>query len=292
MPTQWDPREIAPRPPFPEQRQEFPGIEGQMRPLPDYGEQTYRGSGRLTGKAALITGGDSGIGRAVALAYAREGADVLLSYFSEDVDAQETVRLVEEAGRRAVAVPGDVRNAAHCEHLVTRTMEAFDRLDILVNNAAYQMHYKSIEEISEEEFDRAFRTNVYATFFLCKAALRVMKPGATIINTSSVECYEPLPILLPYAATKGAIVSFTKGLSREAIKRGIRVNAVAPGPVWTPLIPTSVPVEEVKTFGSTTPMGRPAQPAELAPFYVLLASQESSYVTGEVVGVTGGMFLG
>jgi len=292
MPTQWDPREIAPKPPFREQRQEFPAIEAVMQPLPDYGEQTYRGSGRLTGKAALITGGDSGIGRAVALAFAREGADVLISYFSEDVDAQETVKAVEEAGRRCVAVPGDIRNAAHCEHLVTRAMEAFDRLDVLVNNAAYQMHYKSIEEISEEEFDRAFRTNVYATFFLSKAALRVMKPGATIINTSSVECYEPLPILLPYATTKGAIVTFTKGLSREAITKGIRVNAVAPGPVWTPLIPMSMPVEDVKTFGSTTPVGRPAQPAELAPVYVLLASQESSYITGEVIGVTGGMFLG
>ncbi|CAA9246051.1 MAG: Dehydrogenases with different specificities (related to short-chain alcohol dehydrogenases) [uncultured Chloroflexi bacterium] len=289
---QQDPRESAPKPPFPQQYQEFPGIEAAMEPRPDYGEQTYRGNGRLTGKAALITGGDSGIGRAVALAFAREGADVLISYFNEDVDAQETVRTVEREGRRCVAVPGDIRSAAHCEHLVARAMEAFGHLDILVNNAAYQMHYNSIEEITEEEFDRAFRTNVYAMFFLCKAALRVIKPGGSIINTSSVETYQPLPILLPYATTKGAIVTFTKSLSKWALKQGVRVNAVAPGPVWTPLIPMSMPQEDVKTFGDTTPMGRCAQPAELAPVYVLLASQEGSYITGEVFGVTGGMFMG
>ena len=289
---QQDPRDMAPTPPFPEQRQDFPGLEAQMQPRPDYGEMTYRGSGKLTGKVALITGGDSGIGRAVALAFAREGADVLLSYFNEDVDAQETVRVVEQAGRRAVAVPGDIRAKAHREHLVQRTMETFQRLDILVNNAAYQMHYQSIDDITEEEFDRAFRTNVYAMFFLCLGAMRVMKPGSTIINTTSIEAYQPIPILLPYAATKGAILTFTKALSKQAIEKGIRVNAVAPGPVWTPLIPMSMPQEAVRTFGDTTPMKRCAQPAELAPFYVLLASQDSSYMTGEVVGVTGGMFMG
>jgi NAD(P)-dependent dehydrogenase (short-subunit alcohol dehydrogenase family) len=289
---QQDPREVAPRPPFPHQVQEFPALETRMQPRPDYGELTYRGNGRLTGKAALITGGDSGIGRAVALAFAREGADVVLSYFNEDVDAQETVRAVEAAGRRAVAVPGDIRNSAHCQHLVERTKEAFGALDILVNNAAYQMSYEGIDEISEEEFDRAFRTNVYAMFFLCQAALRVMQAGSVIINTASVECYNPLPILLPYATTKGAIVTFTKALSKEAIRKGIRVNAVAPGPVWTPLIPMSMPEHDVETFGNTTPIGRPAQPAELAPVYVLLASQEGSYITGEIFGVAGGMFLG
>jgi NAD(P)-dependent dehydrogenase (short-subunit alcohol dehydrogenase family) len=286
-----DPREVAPKPPFPEQRQEFPGIEANMEPRPDYGAATYRGSGRLTGRSALITGGDSGIGRAVALAFAREGANVLISYLNEDVDAEETRRVVEEAGQRCVTVPGDIRQEAHCQHLVQRTIEAFGKIDILVSNASYQMHYKSIQEISEDEFDRAFRTNVYATFFLCKAALAEMKPGAAIIITASVEAYNPLPILLPYATTKGAQVTFAKGLSKEAIKQGVRVNVVAPGPVWTPLIPMSMPLEDVKTFGDTTPIGRCAQPAELAPMYVFLASSESSYVTGDVFGVAGGMFL-
>ena len=286
-----DPREVAPKPPFPEQRQEFPGIEANMEPRPDYGAVTYRGSGKLTGRSALITGGDSGIGRAVALAFAREGADVLISYFNEDEDAAETAKVVEEAGQRCVMVPGDIRRESHCQHLVERTIEAFGKIDILVSNAAYQMHYKSIQDISEDEFDRAFRTNVYATFFLCKAALARMRPGASIIITASVEAYNPLPILLPYATTKGAQVTFAKGLSKEAIKQGVRVNVVAPGPVWTPLIPMSMPLEDVKTFGDTTPFGRCAQPAELAPMYVFLASSESSYVTGDVFGVAGGMFL-
>ena len=286
-----DPRETAPKPPFPEQRQDFPGIEANMEPRPDYGAATYRGSGRLTGRVALITGGDSGIGRAVALAYAREGANVLISYLNEDVDAEETARVVEEAGQRCVMVPGDIRQESHCRHLVDRTVEEFGKLDVLVSNAAYQMHYKSIQDITEEEFDRAYRTNVYATFFLCKAALATMKPGASIIITASVEAYNPLPILLPYASTKGAQVTFAKGLSKEAIKQGVRVNVVAPGPVWTPLIPMSMPLEDVKTFGDTTPIGRCAQPAELAPMYVFLASQEASYVTGDVFGVAGGMFL-
>jgi NAD(P)-dependent dehydrogenase (short-subunit alcohol dehydrogenase family) len=286
-----DPREIAPKPPFPEQRQDFPGIEANMEPRPDYGAVSYRGSGKLTGRAALITGGDSGIGRAVALAYAREGANVLISYLNEDVDAEETARLVEEAGQRCVMVPGDIRQEAHCRHLVDRTIEAFGKLDILVSNASYQMHYKSIQEITEEEFDRAYRTNVYATFFLCKAALATMKEGSSIIITASVEAYNPLPILLPYASTKGAQVTFAKGLSKEAIKQGVRVNVVAPGPVWTPLIPMSMPLQDVKTFGDTTPIGRPAQPAELAPMYVFLASQDASYITGDVFGVAGGMFL-
>jgi NAD(P)-dependent dehydrogenase (short-subunit alcohol dehydrogenase family) len=287
-----DPREVAPKPPFPEQRQDYPGIEAKMEPRPDYGAVSYVGNGRLAGRAALITGGDSGIGRAVALAYAREGANVLISYYNEDVDAEETARVVEEAGQRCVMVPGDIRQEAHCRHLVERTVEAFGQIDILVSNAAYQMHYKSIQEISEAEFDRAYRTNVYATFFLCKAALAEMKAGSSIIITASVEAYEPLPILLPYASTKGALVTFGKGLSKEAIKQGVRVNVVAPGPVWTPLIPMSMPLEDVKTFGNTTPIGRPAQPAELAPMFVYLASRDSSYVTGEVFGVAGGMKLG
>jgi NAD(P)-dependent dehydrogenase (short-subunit alcohol dehydrogenase family) len=284
-----DPQERGPKPPFPGQVQEFPGLEIEMTPKPDYGEQSYRGSGKLEGKKALITGGDSGIGRAVALAFAREGADILLSYFNEEPDADETVRIVEEAGRRVIAVPGDIQDEKHCQNLVERAFKEFGQLDILVNNAAFQMSYPSITEMPSEEFDRAFRTNVYAMFYLCKAAIPRMKPGASIINTTSVEAYHPLPILLPYATTKGAIATFTKALSQEVIKQGIRVNAVAPGPVWTPLIPYSMPPEDVKTFGDTTPIGRCAQPAELAPVYVLLASEDASYITGMIYGVTGGM---
>jgi NAD(P)-dependent dehydrogenase (short-subunit alcohol dehydrogenase family) len=287
--TARDPKERGPKPPFPEQVQEFPGLETEMNPLPDYGEQSYRGSGKLEGKKALITGGDSGIGRAVALAFAREGADVLLSYFNEEADADETVRLVEEAGRKAIAIPGDIQDEQHCQSLIERAFKEFGQLDILVNNAAFQMSYPNITEMPSDEFDRAFRTNVYAMFYLCKAAIPRMKPGATIINTTSVEAYNPLPILLPYATTKGAIATFTKALSQEVIKQGIRVNAVAPGPVWTPLLPYSMPQDAVKTFGDTTPIGRCAQPAELAPVYVFLASDDASYITGMIYGVTGGM---
>ncbi len=285
---QQDPKMQQPKPPFPEQGQEHPGLESEMQPKPDYGELSYRGFGRLQGKAALITGGDSGIGRAVALAFAREGADVLISYLNEEPDARETVRVVEAAGRRGVAVPGDIGREAHCQQLVQRAMQAFGKLDILVNNAAFQMSHQGIQEIPSEEWDHTFRTNIYAMFYLCKAALPLMPPGGAIINTCSVEAYHPEPSLLAYAATKGAIVTFSKGLSQEAIGRGVRVNVVAPGPVWTPLIPATMPPQQVSQFGLQSPIGRPAQPVELAPVYVFLASQESSYITGEVVGVTGG----
>ena len=290
--TQQDPKTQGPQPPVPEQPQNPPGIEAQMDPKPDYGEDTYRGSGRLEGKAAIITGGDSGIGRAVALAFAREGADVLISYLeAEQQDAQETVRIVEASGRKAVAVPGDITQEAHCQQLVQRAVQELGHVDILVNNAAFQRTHRDISEVSSDEFELTFRTNVFAMFYLCKAAMPHMKEGATIINTCSIEASKPEPSLLAYASTKGAIVTFTKGLALEAVQKGIRVNAVAPGPVWTPLIPSTMPPEQVKTFGQQSPMQRPAQPRELAPAYVFLASQESSYITGEVIGVTGGMPL-
>jgi NAD(P)-dependent dehydrogenase (short-subunit alcohol dehydrogenase family) len=259
-----------------------------MDPPPDYGEASYRGSGRLAGKAAVITGGDSGIGRAVALAFAREGADVLIAYLSEESDAQMTVRAVEAAGRRAIAVAGDIGDEEHCRQLVQRALQEFGHLDILVNNAAFQMTHQGIEDLPSEEFDRTFRTNVYAMFYLCKAALLKLRKGGAIINTASIEAYQPAPSLLAYASTKGAIVTFTKALAQQAIKQGVRVNAVAPGPVWTPLIPSTMPEQQVQQFGQDTPIGRPAQPAELAPAYVFLASEESSYVSGEIIGVTGG----
>lgn len=284
-----DPKDLGPQPPFPEQEQAPPGIESEMEPKPDYGEQSYRGSGRLAGKSALITGGDSGIGRAVALAFAREGADVLISYLSvEESDAQETCRVVREAGRKAVAVPGDITDEQHCQQLVQRAEREFGKLDILVNNAAFQMSHESIQEISAAEWDRAFRTNIYAMFYLCKAALPNMPEGGAIINTASIQAYQPSAELIHYATTKGAIITFTKALSEEAIKQGVRVNAVAPGPVWTPLITSTMPPEQASEFGKQTPMKRPAQPFELAPAYVFLASQEASYITGEVIGVTGG----
>jgi NAD(P)-dependent dehydrogenase (short-subunit alcohol dehydrogenase family) len=284
-----DPREQGPKPPFEDQPQEAPGLEAEMSPKPDYGADSYRGAGRLEGKAALITGGDSGIGRAVAVAFAREGADVLISYLEEEErDAQETAGAVEASGRRCVRVAGDIRDEAHCRRLVERAVSEFGKLDVLVNNAAFQMTHESIAEISSEEFDRTFRTNVYAMFYLCKAALPHMPRGGAVINTASIQAYQPTPQLLAYAATKGAIVTFSKALAEEALKQGVRVNVVAPGPVWTPLIPSTMPQEKVETFGQDTPEGRPAQPAELAPVYVFLASQESSYVCGEVIGVTGG----
>src|SRR5215204_206217 len=265
--------------------------EPPMTSRPDYGEDSYQGHGRLQGKVALITGGDSGIGRAVALAFAREGVDVLLSYLEEEEpDAQETARVVEEAGRKAVRVPGDVRDEAHCQNIVQKAVDEFERIDVLINNAAYQMVQPGgIADITTEQFDRVLKTNLYAMFWLSKAAIPHMPPGASIINTTSIEAYQPEPGLLDYASTKGAIVTFTKGLAQDLIARGIRVNAVAPGPVWTPLIPATMPKEQVTQFGaSESPIGRPAQPAELAPPYVFLASQESSYVSGQVLGVTGG----
>jgi NAD(P)-dependent dehydrogenase (short-subunit alcohol dehydrogenase family) len=283
-----DPKELQPKPPFPEQEQEPVGLESQMQPRPDYGEESYRGSGKLQGKAALITGGDSGIGRAVALAFAREGADVLISYLDEHSDAEETVRIVEKEGRRCIAVAGDIGDEAHCKQIVERAIQEFGKLDILVNNAAYQETIESIEEVTEEMLVHTYRVNIFAMFYLCKAAFPHMQPGSTVINTTSIQAYQPSPNLLPYSTTKGAILTFTKGLSEEAIEKGIRVNAVAPGPVWTPLIPSSFEAEKVSEFGKTTPMGRPGQPAELAPVFVFLASQDSTYITGECIGVTGG----
>jgi NAD(P)-dependent dehydrogenase (short-subunit alcohol dehydrogenase family) len=286
-----DPRELEAKPPFPEQEQEQVGLESQMEPRPDYGEESYQGSGKLQGKAAIITGGDSGIGRAVALALAREGADVLISYLDEESDAQETVRIVEKEGRRCIPVSGNIGNEAHCQKIVERAIDEFGRLDILVNNAAYQEVIEGIQEVTEELLLHTYRTNIFAMFFLCKAAIPHMQPGSTIINTTSIQAYQPSPTLLPYSSTKGAILTFTKGLSEEAIEKGIRVNAVAPGPVWTPLIPASFPGEKVAKFGENTPMGRPGQPAELAPVFVFLASDDSTYITGECIGVTGGRLL-
>jgi NAD(P)-dependent dehydrogenase (short-subunit alcohol dehydrogenase family) len=275
----------------PGQQQTPPGATGEMTPKPDHGEESYRGTGKLTGKRAVITGGDSGIGRAIAIAYAREGADVLISYLGEeeDADARETVRLVEEAGRTGVAVRGDITDERHCQELIDRAVRDLGGLDILVNNAAYQMaQEKGIAGISTEQFDRVLKTNLYAMFRLCKAALPHLAEGSTIINTSSIQAFDPSPQLLDYATTKAGIANFTKALAQDLADRGVRVNAVAPGPIWTPLIPATMPQEKVRQFGQDTPEGRPGQPAELAPAYVFFASQESSYVTGEVLGVTGG----
>ena len=285
---QQDPKEQYPKPPFNEPTQTPPGSEKQMKTPPDYGEKSYAGSGKLEGRAAIITGADSGIGRAVALAFAREGADVLISYLSENEDAEETVRLVQSAGRQAVLLAGDITQEAHCQSLVQTAQQRFGHLDILVNNAAFQMPHQKITEVPSDEWDHTFRTNIYAMFYLCKAALPVMRPGGAIINTASIEGYQPDSMLLAYATTKGAIVNFTKALAEEAIESGIRVNAVAPGPVWTPLIPSTMPEDQVKTFGQQTLLKRPAQPAELAPLYAFLASQEASYITGMIYGITGG----
>ena len=261
-----------------------------MTPKPDHGEDSSKGCDKPVGKLAIITGGDSGIGRAVALAYAREGADVLISYLPEEEDdAQVTARVVREAGRSAVTAPGDLRDEAFCQGLVERTVSELGGLDVLVSNAAYQMSIEGIENLSTEQLLRTYYTNVFATFWLCKAAVRHMKPGSSIIITTSIQAYQPSPSLLDYASTKGALLNFTRGLSQELGPKGIRVNTVAPGPIWTPLIPATMPAEQVGSFGSETPIGRAGQPAELAPAYVFLASQESSYITGERIGVTGGM---
>ena len=272
----------------PAQQQHVPGSQAKMTPRPDCGEDSYRGSGRLEGKAAVITGADSGIGRAVAIAYAREGADVLISYLNEDEDAKDTARLVEQAGRRAVLVPGDVSRPQHCRDLIARAVSEFGRVDILVANAAYQMTRTSLEDIPDDEWDYTFATNVSAMFHLCKAAVPHMGPGASIIGSSSVNSDSPSPTLAPYAATKAAIANFCASLAQLLGERGIRMNSVAPGPIWTPLIPATMPPEKVESFGKDTPLGRPGQPAELAPVYVLLASDEGSYISGARVAVTGG----
>ena len=283
-----DPTTAYDEPPQPKQQQEPPGATARMTPTPDHGEASYRGNGRLAGRAALITGADSGIGRAVAIAYAREGADVLVSFLSEQRDAEETARWVEEAGRKAVLMPGDIGDESHCRALVERATREFGRLDILVNNAAHQASIHRIEDISAEEWDRTMKTNLYAMFYLCKAAVPHMRPGSAIINTTSIQSKSPSPELLSYATTKGAISNFTAGLAEMLAERGIRVNAVAPGPIWTPLIPATLPEEKVENFGSDTPLGRAGQPAELAGAFVLLAADEGSYMSGAVIPVTGG----
>jgi NAD(P)-dependent dehydrogenase (short-subunit alcohol dehydrogenase family) len=284
-----DPREKGAKPPHPAQQQEPPGLESEMDPRPDYGEESYKGSGKLEGKKAVVTGGDSGIGRAVVIAFAREGADVLIAHLPEEEDdARESARWVEQAGRKAVLFAGDIAKRETCEALVKKAVDAFGRIDILVNNAAFQMNHETMEEISDEEWCHTFDTNITAMFRIVKAALPHMQPGSAIVNTASVNADTPKPTLLPYATTKGAIQNFTGGLAQLLAEKGIRANCVAPGPIWTPLIPATMPPEQVESFGSQVPMKRPGQPAELAPAYVLLASDEASYVSGATVAVTGG----
>jgi NAD(P)-dependent dehydrogenase (short-subunit alcohol dehydrogenase family) len=288
--TPQDPSEQSGQP-GPEQI-DHPGLESQLETPADHGEQSYRGSGRLSGRRALVTGGDSGIGRAVALAFAREGADVVIAHLPEEQsDADETVRLVRDAGRTGISMPGDLRDEDFCQELVRRTVDELGGLDVLVNNAAYQMSQGGIAEITTEQFDRVMKTNVYAMFWLCKAAVPHLQPGSSIINTSSVQAYKPSPALLDYATTKAAIVNFTRGLAQELAPKGIRVNTVAPGPIWTPLIPATMPAEQVEDFGAETPLGRAGQPVEVAHAFVFLASAEASYITGERLGVHGGMPL-
>jgi NAD(P)-dependent dehydrogenase (short-subunit alcohol dehydrogenase family) len=272
----------------PPQQQTVPGVQSEMTPRPDCGEDSYRGTGQLTGKVAVITGGDSGIGRAVAIAYAREGADVLISYLNEDSDAREVKELVEGAGRKAVLVPGDVSQPQHCRDIIATAVEQLGGVDILVNNAAFQMTHETLEEIPDEEWDYTFATNISAFFHLAKAAVPHMKPGASIIGSSSVNSDMPRPSLAPYAATKAAIANFCASLAQMYGDKGIRVNSVAPGPIWTPLIPATMPEEKVASFGSEVPLGRVGQPAELAPVYVLLASDAGSYISGARIAVTGG----
>ena len=280
--------EKFPHPPFPRQTQEMPGTTDRMQPLPDHGENSYQGSGRLKDKRAIITGGDSGIGGAVAIAYAREGADVLISYLSEHDDAMATKALVEEAGRKAVLAAGDIQSSDHCRRIVETAVRELGGIDILVNNAAHQATFKNIEDISDEEWELTFRVNMHAMFYLTKAAVPHMKKGSAIINTASINADAPNPILLAYATTKGAIHNFSAGLAQMLAERGIRVNVVAPGPIWTPLIPSTMPEDTVTNFGKQVPMKRPGQPVELASAYVMLADPMSSYVSGATIAVTGG----
>jgi NAD(P)-dependent dehydrogenase (short-subunit alcohol dehydrogenase family) len=272
----------------PAQQQEPPGVLGEMKPKPDHGEESYRGSGKLTGKAAVITGGDSGIGRAVAIAFAREGADVLISYLSEHEDARETAKYVEEAGRKCVLVAGDISDRAHVKTIIPKAVEEFGKVDILVNNAAFQMTHETLDEVSDDEWDHTVATNLTAMFVLCRDVIPHMPPGGSIINSSSVNSDMPSPQLAPYAMTKAGIANFSASLAQMYGEKGIRANSVAPGPIWTPLIPATMPEEKVEKFGSDTPLGRAGQPAELAPVYVLLASDEGSYISGARVAVTGG----
>ncbi|HEV7448262.1 MAG TPA: glucose 1-dehydrogenase [Steroidobacteraceae bacterium] len=283
-----DPRSAGPRPPFPRQQQPAPGTTHALEPKADHGENSYRGHGWFPGCSVLITGGDSGIGRAVAIAFAREGADVLISYLDEHDDARETGEWVTQAGRRVVLVPGDVGDEAHCKELVKTAMTEFGRLDILINNAAFQRTHTDLAEFTAEEVEHTFRTNIESMFFLSREAAGQMRPGSSIINTASIQADHPSPELLAYASTKGAIANFTSALAQLLTKKGIRVNAVAPGPVWTPLIPSTMPPEKVEKFGANTPLGRPAQPAELAPAYTFLASDEATFISGAILPVTGG----
>jgi hypothetical protein len=285
-----DPRHQYPEPPFPKQPQPAPGLAAKMDPKPDHGESSYRGSGKLAGRKALVTGADSGIGRAAAIAFAREGADVALVYLPEEErDAQEVVKLIEAEGRKAVAIPGDIKDEGFCSELVRAAVQGLGGLDILVNNAGKQRTKPNIADITTQQFDATMKTNLYAMFWITKAAEKHLPEGAAIINTASIQAVEPSQALLDYAMTKAAIVAFTKALSKQLIKKGVRVNAVAPGPVWTALQPSGGQTQEkVQHFGEGAPLGRPGQPVELAPVYVLLASQEASFITGEVYGVTGG----
>lgn len=291
--TPTDPTQEYPRPDYPQQEQPLPGHDAAMDPEPDHGETSYVGRGRLQGRRALVTGGDSGIGRAVSIAFAREGADVVISCLpDEEKDAAQVVDLVEQTGQRCILVAGDIRDEKHCRGLVQRTVDELGGLDVLVSNAAHQLSLPGgLEDLSTEQLERTYATNVFAMYWLCQEALKHLEAGSSIVTTSSIEAYQPKPGLIDYAATKAAIVNFTKNLAQQVAPRGIRVNSVAPGPIWTPLIPATMPQDSVTTFGKQTPLGRAGQPAELAPAYVFLASPESSYVTGEVLGVTGGMLL-
>ncbi|WCT14451.1 glucose 1-dehydrogenase [Mucilaginibacter jinjuensis] len=283
-----NPQDKYPKPPYEAKRQPIPGLVSAMNPKPDHGEESYVGSGKLKGRKAVITGGDSGIGRAVAIAFAREGADVLISYLNEDSDANETAEYIRAAGQKAVLVAGDISDEMHCKKVIDTAILEFGQIDILVNNAAFQQARESLQEVSSDEWDRTFKTNIYPMFYLCKLAEQHMKPGSTVVNTTSVNAYVPKPKLIAYAATKAAIQNFTANLAQLWADKGIRVNCVAPGPIWTPLIPSTMPLDEVEKFGENTPLKRAGQPVELAPAYVLLASDQSSYMTGSTIQVTGG----
>jgi NAD(P)-dependent dehydrogenase (short-subunit alcohol dehydrogenase family) len=288
--TMQDPRHQYPRPPFPKQPQSAPGVVQKMDPAPDHGETSYQGSGKLKGRKALITGGDSGIGRAAAIAYAREGADVAIGYLpSEETDAQEVIKLIEAEGRKALALPGDVKDENWCKQLIEKTVEAFGGLDILVINAARQQFREDVSQVTTEDFDATLKTNLYALHWIAQAATPHLPPGAAVITTASIQAYDPSPMLLDYATTKAGIVAYTKALAKQLIEKGVRANSVAPGPFWTVLQPSGgQPQEKVASFGKDTDFGRPGQPVELAPVYVFLASQEASFVNGEVYGATGG----
>jgi len=292
--TMQDPRYQYPVPhPEPDPSQPEPALDSLLKPQADHGEKTYRGAQRLAGRKALITGADSGIGRAVAIAFAREGADIVITHVpSEEVDATETLQLIEAEGRKAICIPGDISSESFCKQLVKQAVEELGSIDILVNNAGKQQFVEQVEDVPSEEFQKIFAVNVFGMFWITKAAIPYMPPGSSIINTTSIQSYQPSPGLLAYASTKGAITAFTKSLAKTLIEKGIRVNAVAPGPIWTPLqLSGGQPDEKLKHFGEKTPLGRPGQPAEVAPAFVFLASQESSYITAEVIGVTGGEHL-